>query len=430
MYAKLKTAYIQLQNKLSKFRYDMDGEFTTKWDDGAVPLNSTTNISVKLLRRRITECKVQAIVISENRKLDPSGGLAKSVLQAAGRSVWDDLKRQTKGRVQEPGTVLFTNGGALREIKHIIHIVTPIWGNYRNRTGKMECLYILQSAIFACLKDCIDKSLTSFALAAIGAGNCGIPARLCSLVYACALLKIDEYSRLRNKNLQIYLVDISEINLTTISKNYNSAFSRGYNSAVDEISKEVENVLGIISHNIREGFQVKAYKGDISVFREGSILCAVNKHLDAVGKDEEHIANQAGAVYKQKLQVLRRARKYKGGQVAETIAGDLSSHLILHCIIPSKKKWPFGREGHYREKLIACYRNAFQLASEHGNTVVALSILGIESAYMGMDVCCSTLIDALRILSDEGTSLKQLHIVCREDYLLSHICTLLNNLKI
>ncbi|KAL3837395.1 hypothetical protein ACJMK2_022756 [Sinanodonta woodiana] len=416
---------------MSSLQFAAESLRGTEWDHGAVPLSSTTNISVKSLRRRITECKVQAIVISENRKLDPSGGLAKNVLQAAGGSVWDDIKRQTKGRVQEPGTVFFTTGGALREIKHIIHIVTPIWGNYKNRTGKLECLYILQSAIFACLKSCVDKSLTSIALAAIGTGYCGIPARLCVLVYACTLLKIDEYCRLRNiKNLQIYLVDISEINLSSISKNYNSAFSSGHTNVIDEISNEVENDLGITSHNIREELQVKAYKGNISIFREGSILCAVNNNLIPVGKDEENIANQAGAAYKQKLNVLRQAITYQGGQVAETIAGDLSSHLILHCIIPSKKKWPLGREGHYREKLIACYRNAFQMASEHGNTVVALGVLGVESEYMGMDVCCSALMDALRILSDEGTSLKQLHIVCREDYVLTRIWTLLNTLKI
>ncbi|KAL3837393.1 hypothetical protein ACJMK2_022754 [Sinanodonta woodiana] len=403
-------------------------EDSTEWDREAVVLSSTPNISVRSLRRPITQCKVQAIVISDNRKLDHSAGLAKAVFKVAGRSVWDDLKKQTKGRVQEPGTFLFTNGGKLREIQHIIHTVTPIWRNYENRTGKMECLHILQSTIFACLKRCVDQSLTSLALAAIGTGNCGIPARLCALVYACALLKIDEYCRLRKiLNLQIYLVDISEINLTSISEYYKDAFSCGYSYAVDEISNEVENELGITSHNIREGFQVKAYKGDISVFREGSIVCAVNKHLDPAGKDVEAIANQAGAAYKQKLKILCRARTYKGGQVAETIAGDLSTHLILHCIIPSKKKWPLGTEDHYREKLIACYRNAFQLASEQGNTVVALSVLGVESEYMGMDVCSSALMDALRILSDEGTSLKQIHIVCREDYVLTRICTLLNN---
>ncbi|KAL3837396.1 hypothetical protein ACJMK2_022757 [Sinanodonta woodiana] len=403
----------------------------TEWDHGAVPLSSTTNISVKSLLRPITDCKVQAIVISANSKLDHSAGLAKAVFKAAGRSAWGGLFRQTKGNVQKPGTVLFTSGGALRDITVIIHIVTPIWGRYKNRAGKLECLHILHTAICDCLKRCIDKSLTSFALAAIGTGYCGIPARLCALVYASALLEIDEYCRLRNiANLQIYLVDISEINLTTISNNYNSAFSSGSNKVIDQIINEVENDLGITSHTIREGLQVKTYKGDISEFIEGSILCAVNKNLDPVGKDEENIANKAGADYKQKLMDLHQTIKYKGGQVAETIAGDLSTHRILHCIIPSKKKWPFGREGHYREKLIACYRNAFQLASEQGNTVVGLSVLGIESAYIGMDVCCSALMDALRIRSDEGTSLKQIHIVCREDYVLSHICTLLNNLKI
>ncbi|KAK3597252.1 hypothetical protein CHS0354_005011 [Potamilus streckersoni] len=404
----------------------------TDLDHGSVDCSSTVNISVKFLCGRITECRVQAIVISENRKLDPSGGLAKAVLKAVGSSVWVDLKRQTGGRVQEPGAVLFTNGGALKEIKHIIHIVTPIWANYENRTGKMECLYKLQSAFLNCLKYCVDKSLTSVALPAIGTGNCGIPARLCCLVYASALIKIQDYRRLKEEtNLQVYFVDISETILTSISKDFNKVFSSGYKSAADQISNEVEKDLGITCHNIREGFQVKAYKGDISLFREGSIICTVNKDLTPNGRDAEEIAQKAGAAYRQKLQVFLRTSKYKGGQVAEAVPGNLSTHLVIHCIIPSKKKWPVGREDHYSEKLISCYTNAFQTALKQRKTIVALSVLGLDSDYLNMDLCFSALKDALDTLlesSDEMTSLKQLHIICREDNVLYRIEALLSKL--
>ncbi|KAK3597250.1 hypothetical protein CHS0354_005009 [Potamilus streckersoni] len=262
---------------------------------------------------------------------------------------------------------------------------------------------------------------------------CKIPAGLAYLVYASVLIKLDEYCHSKGvTNLRIYIVDISKNVISAISKECNRAFRCGYDSTADQISNDVEKDLGIKSHLISQRFQVKAYKGDISVFREGSIICAVNRDLTPSGSDAEEIAHQAGHTYIEKLEINRRGSKYKEGEVCLPVAIDLSTHRILHSIIPSKKIWPFGRERHYREKLIACYRNALQMASDQKETIVALSVLGIDTGYLKKDLCCSALVDVMISLVeslDKMTSLRQLHIICREDDVLSRIVTLLNKLQ-
>ncbi|KAK3595075.1 hypothetical protein CHS0354_043173 [Potamilus streckersoni] len=379
--------------------------------------NSLKHISVNMIKGDITKISSDIIIISGNDRLSPLGGVAKAVFDAAGSELVADIREKNRGKQLEVGEVLFTSSGALkRNISRIAHIVIPTWNSLQHHAGKKTCVYQFISALYNCFKVCADKSISKITLPAIGTGYSGIPQELCSLVYLFALNKLDEYCKYKHiPKLKIYFVDINASTLDCISKAFSVTSNKDCHNLHDSIEQELATLFPINTYNFSRKTEVKIFQGDITLFLGCSILCAVNQNLKPRGRVAESIFKQAGKDLQKQL-----SYKVKGtnqtGDVIVTGPWGLYGSYIISCVVPKRR---FLFKGRYKDELIQCYKNVIRNAFEKRIPRMTLYVLGADSFYPDMDLCCSALADSLEYLSKvRQQSLRILHITCSDKTLL------------
>ncbi len=141
----------------------------------------------------LTHEQCDAIVNAANSALAHGGGVAGAISRAAG-AVLDRESREwvrEHGRV-EPGQVAVTSAGRLRDIKHVIHAVGPLWEGRVCGEEREDERYDIDDRTLAIqyeedqlLRDTVQHSLEaahqlsarSIALPAISSGIFGYPVR-------------------------------------------------------------------------------------------------------------------------------------------------------------------------------------------------------------------------------------------------------------
>lgn len=127
-------------------------------------------IVIQVFKGDITKCKVDALVIPCNDRLQPSEDLAKLVHDTGGSAIQDECKKHiaVHGTLLE-GRVFASKAGKL-PFKVILHTVSPKW-----KDGKSKETDYLKEAVDNTLKEALSKNFESIAMSAISTGSFGFP---------------------------------------------------------------------------------------------------------------------------------------------------------------------------------------------------------------------------------------------------------------
>ncbi|XP_070570283.1 uncharacterized protein [Ptychodera flava] len=150
--------------------------FVPKRSDWNVPLSTFSHFitaegkTIRLVKGNIAKQKADIIVNTVERTCDlNTGAISKSILQAAGDDLQDDINDKMGSFVNE-GDLIITDGGKLncKAVFHICILGTP-WDN------GIEAKKLLHYVIQECLKTAHKKRMCSIAIPAMGTGNLGYP---------------------------------------------------------------------------------------------------------------------------------------------------------------------------------------------------------------------------------------------------------------
>ena len=123
---------------------------------------------------------VDVIVNAANEDLQHVGGLAKHIVDRAGKSVQDQCRLYIQEHGSLPtGDAMFTNSGRLTTTKYIIHTVGPKWPpKIRDTVARKKVEKLLQNAVSSSLELATNLNCKKVALPAISAGVFGCPSEI------------------------------------------------------------------------------------------------------------------------------------------------------------------------------------------------------------------------------------------------------------
>ncbi|XP_073490623.1 protein mono-ADP-ribosyltransferase PARP14-like [Aquarana catesbeiana] len=158
--------------------------------------------------------KVDVIVNAANEQLKHGGGLAKAILDAAGRKLQDDCDQIIRkyGKLST-GESVITDAGNL-PCNRIIHTVGPRWKSH----SPPKCAQLLQKAITTSLQLASEKSLSSIAIPAVSSGIFGFPIKLCAENIVEAIWDYVETPGQQSTLQRIHLVDMKEETVKAFSE--------------------------------------------------------------------------------------------------------------------------------------------------------------------------------------------------------------------
>lgn len=165
--------------------------------------------TIKIVAGDITKRQVDAIVNAANRTLLGGGGVDGAIHDAAGPDLLKEC--QTLGGC-ETGHAKITGAYEIRQVKHVIHTVGPIY----NREGNHDAL--LASCYRESLQLAVQHGCKSIAFPSISTGAYGFPVEHASQV---ALHAIRAFVMANPGRLDL-------IELSTFSKRDYRAYQRAY----------------------------------------------------------------------------------------------------------------------------------------------------------------------------------------------------------
>ena len=166
--------------------------------------------TVKVVEGDITKRQVDAIVNAANRTLLGGGGVDGAIHDAAGPDLLKEC--QILGGC-ETGRAKITGAYEIRQVKHVIHTVGPIYG----REGGHEDA-LLASCYWESLQLAVQHGCKSIAFPSISTGAYGFPVERASQV---ALRAIRDFIMANPDRLEL-------IELSTFSKRDYRAYQRTY----------------------------------------------------------------------------------------------------------------------------------------------------------------------------------------------------------
>jgi O-acetyl-ADP-ribose deacetylase (regulator of RNase III) len=166
--------------------------------------------TIKIVEGDITKRQVDAIVNAANRTLLGGGGVDGAIHHTAGPDLLKEC--QTLGGC-ETGHAKITGAYEIRQVKHVIHTVGPIY----NREGGHEDA-LLASCYRECLQLAVQHGCKSIAFPSISTGAYGFPVERASQV---ALSAIRDFIIANPDRLEL-------IELSTFSERDCRAYQRAY----------------------------------------------------------------------------------------------------------------------------------------------------------------------------------------------------------
>lgn len=157
---------------------------------------------------------VDVIVNAANEDLKHGGGLAKAILDAAGRKLQDDCDQIIRncGRLSTGDSVI-TDARNL-PCKQIIHTVGPRW----DANSPSRCEQLLRKAITTSLQLASEKSHSSIAIPAVSSGIFGFPLKLCVENIVEAIRDYVETPGQQSTLQRIHLVDVNDKTVNIFSE--------------------------------------------------------------------------------------------------------------------------------------------------------------------------------------------------------------------
>jgi len=172
--------------------------------------------TVKIVEGDITKRDVDVIVNAANSTLLGGGGVDGAIHNAAGPELLEECK---KFGGCEAGRAKITGAYGIRQVKHIVHTVGPIYGREKGREAAL-----LTSCYQESLQLAVEHGCRSIAFPSISTGAYGYPVESASQVAIRAIRKFVAANPDR--------LDLIEI--ATFSKRDYRAYRRAYDEAFVE----------------------------------------------------------------------------------------------------------------------------------------------------------------------------------------------------
>ncbi len=152
---------------LEQTRKQSVGSSSKKYEDICC-FETENGLLIKIYQGDILNVDVDGIVYPTNEFLEPTGGVAKVIIDAAGEAVYRVMQFKLKGKRLYFGEVLSTLAGNLKRYKNIIHAVIPVY----IKTYDDYCEKKILMAIYNSLREANELGLSSVALSVLSSGKC------------------------------------------------------------------------------------------------------------------------------------------------------------------------------------------------------------------------------------------------------------------
>ncbi len=227
-------------------------------------------MTLKLIRKDITEMKTEAIVNAANEMLQPGGGVCGAIFRKAG----PDKLRQACNEIGfcATGNAVITPGFDL--CKYIIHTVGPIY-----RGGHDNEEELLRSCYRNSLKLADENKIKSISFPIISSGIYGYPK--------------DEAIRIAREEIQKYLEN-SEIEVYLVFYDLNSFLSSSVN--FDDVEVYIQNNIIVPKAEMKTAGWRKEYE----VFEDGDAFFSPN-YIEADSRKLEDLIRNIDETFSQML---------------------------------------------------------------------------------------------------------------------------------
>nr|XP_021146894.1 poly [ADP-ribose] polymerase 14 [Columba livia] len=287
---------------------------------------------------------VDVVVNASNEDLKHIGGLAESLLKAAGPELQqecDELVRRN-GSLQ-PGCAVITGAGKL-PCKNVIHAVGPRW----RKEEAEKCMFLLRKTVKNSLQLAETYNHCSVALPAISGGTFGFPLQTCANSIVSSIKETLEESMGDSSLKEIHLVDDVEETAQVLSKTVKKVFTAKSSSLVRslgnhkprESQEKIKEDLQIARDDLKmvttnEGLRIQVEEKNIQEATTDVIVNSVGTDLKfGVGALCRALLEKAGPALQVEFDEEKQRQAAGQGHVLCTSGCALACQSVLHAILP------------------------------------------------------------------------------------------------
>ncbi|NWH63475.1 PAR14 polymerase, partial [Geococcyx californianus] len=297
-------------------------------------------VTVAVYKGNLCNYPVDVVVNASNEDLKHIGGLAATLLQAAGPELqWECDELVRKNGILQPGCAVITGAGKL-PCKNVIHAVGPRW----RKEEAENCVTLLRKSVKTSLQLAETYNHRSIALPAVSGGIFGFPLDLCTYSIVSSIKETLEESRGGSSLKGIHLVDDREEMVQVLSEAAKNVFTaesfssnlltpHWENHKLKESQKQKRKKnLRMITTN--EGLRIRVEKKNIQQATTDVIVNSVGSDLQfGVGALCKALLIAAGPQLQEEFHKEERQLADKGSVLC-TSGCALACKFVLHAILP------------------------------------------------------------------------------------------------
>ncbi|OCT63241.1 protein mono-ADP-ribosyltransferase PARP14 [Xenopus laevis] len=378
-------------------------------------VNLPGEVTVAVYKDDLTRHSVDVVVNAANENLMHVGGLAMSLLRAAGPKLQtdSDLIIKAQGRLST-GESVITDAGNL-PCKQVIHTVGPIWNS--NCPGK--CDRQLRKAITSGLDLAARKGHRSIGIPALSSGIFGFPLKRC---VAHILESIKEYVEDNSAHSSIKQIHLVAHDSTTVQ-----AFTDALRAGSEKQNVgSAPKATSVVSVNKREKSPARVTNSqqETVTTKEGLIIKIIQKAIEdsttdvivnSVGqtlqlKDwqiSRALSRRAGPQLQQLLLDSSQGASVQIGSVLSTDSCDLKCAKVLHVVMSQSDRRIGASERVLRRSIKTCLK----LTEQYGLQSISIPAIGTGKLGYPKNLVAGTMFDTISDFSANSQSLQEINIV-------------------
>ncbi|XP_040214266.1 protein mono-ADP-ribosyltransferase PARP14-like [Rana temporaria] len=343
----------------------------------------SNGMTLSVYKDNMCRHNVDVIVNAANEDLKHIGGLAKAILDAAGRKVQDDCDQiiRKDGKLST-GDSVFTDAGKL-PCKQIIHTVGPRWDS----NSRSRCERLLRRAITTSLQLASEKSHSSIAIPAVSSGVFGFPIKLSVENIVEAIRDYVETPGQQSTLQRIHLVDTKEETVKIFSEVAKAKFGKQTGAvpstvtAPQPVTRAAQSPPAPTPVNrgndntvmTKEGLKIKLLQKNIEDCSTDVIVNSVGADLNLnAGAVSKALLSRAGLNMQQLLNDASLGTQGHPGSLFSTDGCNLNCQEVLHVVSP---QWDSG-QGTSEKVLRTIIRDCLTVAEQNQWTSISFPAIG------------------------------------------------------
>ncbi|NWH55873.1 PAR14 polymerase, partial [Geococcyx californianus] len=356
---------------------------------------------------------VDVVVNASNEDLKHIGGLAATLLQAAGPELqWECDELVRKNGILQPGCAVITGAGKL-PCKNVIHAVGPRW----RKEEAENCVTLLRKSVKTSLQLAETYNHRSIALPAVSGGIFGFPLDLCTYSIVSSIKETLEESRGGSSLKEIHLVDITQENIQAFSKALSEVFpdcspSRSSLQQTSVVHQPRKSGISQNSKNFplvttEEGLDIVLGEGSIEDATTDIVVITVAKDLQLdKGPLAKALLSKAGPKLQTSLKEEGLGKTLEEGSVLKTEGHNLGCSVVLHAVVPA---WS---QGNASEKVLGnIITECLEIAEKLSLKTITFPAIGTGNLGFPVSVVAKLLFDKVFEFSSKNAvnSLEEVH---------------------